>query len=175
MALIVPVLAYLMLGAADLGRAFYLNVEISGASRAGMRAGVADPGNDIGLSARSEPNSAIPNNAATWGSTGPGGTSADCTSGTQQCGDPNGCPTSVFTGNPSQLACFAVRSGTYTAGSGCSFTGSSWNTRPASGSDGCLGVRVVYKFTPVTPFIAQLAGSGGTFYLTVDTSGLELY
>jgi hypothetical protein len=35
-------------------------------------------------------------------------------------------------------------------------------------------VRVVYKFTPITPLIAQF-GSGGSFYLIEETYGLELY
>ena len=36
-ALILPFLTLLTLGAADLGRAFYLHLEITGAARAGMR------------------------------------------------------------------------------------------------------------------------------------------
>jgi hypothetical protein len=32
----------------------------------------------------------------------------------------------------------------------------------------------VYKFTPVTLLIAQF-GSGGSYYLTEETYGLELY
>jgi hypothetical protein len=35
-------------------------------------------------------------------------------------------------------------------------------------------VRVVYKFTPITPVIAQF-GTGGSFYLTEETYDLELY
>ena len=64
-ALILPFLTLLTLGAADLGRAFYLHLEITGASRAGMRSGIQGTGNDIGGAIRSEPNTAIVNNAAT--------------------------------------------------------------------------------------------------------------
>jgi len=40
MAITLPLIVTLMLGAADLGRAFYLNIEMAGASRAGMREGI---------------------------------------------------------------------------------------------------------------------------------------
>ncbi|MDQ6885019.1 MAG: pilus assembly protein [Candidatus Dormibacteraeota bacterium] len=168
--LVIPILAWLMLGAADMGRAYYLSVEISGSARAGLRAGITGGQQDIGLALRSEPNSAIPNSAAAWGSYA----TANCTASVQTCGSTSGCRPSDFTGN--QTACFAVRTGTYAAG-GCTFpVAGGWNTRPASNSDGCLGVRVVYKFQPATPLIAQLAGgSGGYFYLTADNDSLELY
>src|SRR6202022_4982762 len=91
-----PRLGLLMLGSADLGRAFYLKLEMSGASRAGMRMAVLGGVVDIGNAVRSEPNSAIPNTAAAWGSMAPGGTYADCTSNAQKGGDPTGCrPRSV--------------------------------------------------------------------------------
>ncbi len=178
LALILPVLTMLMLGAADLGRAFYLDIEISGASRAGMRNGVLNGNTDIGAATRSEPNSAIQNNAATWGDTGPGGINdCDPNAPTHGCGDPSGCPPSVFTGT--RLACFAVR--TCTLSNGVTTCGGAWGTRPAQGSDlgsppsnQVLLIHVVYKFIPVTPFIANFA-PGGTFYLTTDTLGLELY
>src|ERR1700736_730009 len=96
MALIVPFLTLLTFGAADFGRAFYLHLEITGAARAGMRDGIQGNGHDIGDATRSEPNTAIPNTAAAWGSTGPGG-SYDCNPGSagHSCGDPNGCPASA--------------------------------------------------------------------------------
>jgi Flp pilus assembly protein TadG len=172
-ALILPFLTLLTLGAADLGRAFYLHLEITGASRAGMRSGVQGTGNDIGDAVRSEPNTAIANNTATWGATGPGG-SYDCSPGptVRPCGDPNGCPSTAFT--TGQLACFAVRTCTITSGA-CSLYGS-WQSRPPGGGSGptAFVVRVVYKFTPITPVIAKF-GSSGSFYLLEETYGLELY
>ncbi len=172
-ALVVPLLLFLMLGAADLGRAFYFNLEISGASRAGLRTGVQIAVTDIGQVLRSEPNNSIPNDATTWGQTGAGGTYSNCTSdpATQKCGDPTGCPPASF--QPGQVACFAVRPCTITNNSCGSF--GPWGVRPDSGSDLGLDVRVVYKFIPVTPLVANLAGSAGLLYLTVDTYGLELY
>jgi Flp pilus assembly protein TadG len=172
-ALILPFLTLLTLGAADLGRAFYLHLEITGAARAGMRDGIQGAGNKIGDATRSEPNTAIPNTATAWGSTGPGG-SYDCDTGMagHTCGDPNGCPPSAFiTG---QVACVAVRTCTLTSGS-CSSYGA-WQSRPPGGGTAptALVVRTVYKFTPVTPLIAQF-GSGGSFYLTEESYGLELY
>src|ERR1700680_846624 len=77
MAIVAPVLVLLMLGAADLGRAFYLDIEVTGASRAGVRTAIVAQGPTTGLPARSEPNSAIPNTLPSWGDTGPGGTN-DC-------------------------------------------------------------------------------------------------
>ena len=65
-AMILPVLIYLMLGAADFSRAFYLKLAMAGASRAGMRMAVLGSGNDLGNAVRAEPNSAIPNTAAAW-------------------------------------------------------------------------------------------------------------
>lgn len=172
LALVLPFLTLLLLGAADLGRAFYLKTEITGAARAGMRLGVVGPSNDIGDAVRSEPNSFIPNTPAIWGVTAPGGSQGDCTSGTQVCGDPSGCPTSAFIG--AQVACFAVATCTLNSSGVCATT-PSWQTRPAANSQVALLVRVVYKLTPITPMIATYTGGQGSFYLTVDTWGLEMY
>ncbi len=174
-ALIFPFLALLMLGAADLGRAFYLSIEISGATRAGMRNGIVGTGNDVGDSVRAEPNTAIQNTAAAWGSTGPGGT-ADCNPGSagHSCGDLAGCAPASFATN--QVACFAVRTCSVAGSGSCSATGA-WGSRPAGGGVAPTGlqVRVIYKFTPATPLIASFGGVGGSLYLTRDTYGLALY
>jgi Flp pilus assembly protein TadG len=175
-ALILPVLVLLMLGSADLGRAFYLKLEMSGASRAGMREAVLGSVIDIGNAVRSEPNSAIPNTAAAWGSMGPGSSNADCTSNTQRCGDPSGCRPGSATawGGVNQQACFAVRTClNWTNGACVSY--SAWGTRPNAGADQAVEVFVVYRFLPATPLIANFAGGTGTFYLTADTMGLQLY
>jgi TadE-like protein len=175
-ALILPVLVLLMLGSADLGRAFYLKLEMSGASRAGMRMAVLGGVVDIGNAVRSEPNSAIPNTASAWGSMAPGGSYADCTSNTQRCGDPSGCRPGSATawGGVDQQACFAVRTClTWTNGSCASY--STWGVRPNAGADQAVEVFVVYRFLPATPLIANFAGGTGTFYLTADTLGLQLY
>jgi len=172
MALAVPILLYLLLGGADLGRAFYFSVEMAGASRVGMRAGALNIGTDLGATLRSEPNSAIPNNTATWGDTGPGGLNADCSSASQKCGDPSGCATSVFTGT--RAACFAVRTCTMSGGN-CAAPFGTWQSRPGASSELGLDVIAVYKFIPVTPFVSQLAGAAGAFFLRSETFGLELY
>jgi Flp pilus assembly protein TadG len=173
-ALILPVLVLLMLGSADLGRAFYLKLEMSGASRAGMRMAVLGGVVDIGNAVRSEPNSAIPNTAGAWGSMAPGGANADCTSNTQRCGDPTGCRSASAWAGVDQQACFAVRTCTnWTNGSCASY--SAWGVRPNAGADQAVEVFVVYRFLPATPLIANFAGGTGTFYLTADTLGLQLY
>jgi Flp pilus assembly protein TadG len=175
-ALILPVLVLMMLGSADLGRAFYLKLEMSGASRAGMRMAVLGGVVDIGNAVRSEPNSAIPNTAAAWGSMAPGGANADCISNTQKCGDPTGCrPGSASAwGGLNQQACFAVRTCTnWTNGSCASYT--AWGVRPNAGADQAVDVFVVYRFLPATPIIANFEGGSGAFYLTADTLGLQLY
>jgi Flp pilus assembly protein TadG len=180
MALIVPVLALLMLGAADFGRAFYLQIEISGASRSGMRQGVINGSTDIGNSIRSEPNSAIANNTTVWGDTGPGGVNdCDPTQPAHKCGDSRGCTSAAFTGAPGRLTCFAVRICSQVNGQTTCPPGG-WQTRPAQASDGTgtnqvLDVRVVYRFAPTTPMIAKFTQDGSAFYLTVDEFGLELY
>jgi Flp pilus assembly protein TadG len=180
LALILPVLALLMLGATDLGRAFYLSIEISGASRSGMRQGVINGTTDIGNAARSEPNSAIANNQATWGDTGPGGNNdCDSTQAGHKCGDATGCAAAAFNSPAGRLTCFAVRTCS-SAGGVITCPAGGWQTRPASAADATgnnqvLDVRVVYKFAPATPIIATFTGNGTAFYLTVDEYGLELY
>jgi len=171
MAIVAPVLVMLMLGAADLARAFYLDIEVTGASRSGVRAAIINSATDIGLAVRSEPSSTIPNDTTNWGDTGPGGNNdCDPNAPSHACGDPSGCPPSVFSG--SRIACFAVRTCILSNGN-CTF--GNWNTRPASDPNGAVQVIVVYKMTPVTPAIAALAGGSGYFYLTAGTVGQELY
>jgi hypothetical protein len=171
-ALIFPMLLLLMLGSADMGRAFYLKLEMSGASRAGMRMAVLGQNVDIGNAVRAEPNSAIPNTTAAWGLTGPGGSNGDCQSATQRCGDPNGCPPSAFA--VGQQACFAVRTcANWTNGACAAY--SAWNVRPSAGVDQAVEVLVIYKFTPATPLMANFTGGTGSFYLPGDTLGLQLY
>ncbi len=169
-ALIAPILLLLMLGAADLGRAFYFSIEISGASRAGMRTGILNLATDIGVAVRSESNNAIPNDIATWGSTGPGGVNADCASATQKCGDPSGCVAASFA--PGQLACFAIRWCTMSGGT-CTAPYGPWASRP--GTNQGLQVHVVYVLQALTPLISNFAGSGGVFLLSSDVIGPELY
>lgn len=173
MAIVVPVLVMIMLGTADLGRAFYLNLEVTGASRSGARAAIVSQGTDIGLAVRNEPSSTIPNDTTSWGDTGPGGGN-DCnpTASGHQCGDPAGCAPSSFAA-PGRIACFAIRSCTLNNGN-CTF--GSWGSRPQPGPNTAVQVRVVYKMTPVTPLVTAMASAtGGFFYLTDDTTGQELY
>ena len=179
MALFAPLLFLLVLGTADFGRALDLKIEMTGASRAGMRTGIAGGSNDIGAAVRSEPNAAIKNDAATWGAMAPNGATpgtADCSSGAASCGDTNGCaPASFATGTS---ACFAIRScprvlgNTFaTATPPCS----AWGVRPASQSGDALEVKVVFRFAPFTKPIAAYAGSGGYFFLAGDTFAVEGY
>lgn len=178
-ALILPLIIFLMLGSADLGRAFYLKLEMSGASRAGMRMAVLGQAVDIGNAVRAEPNSAIPNSYAAWGltaQTNQGGTNGDCTSASQRCGDPGGCDrgsASAWT-LASQQACFAVRTCLSWSNGVCS-SFSSWGQRPNAGQEFPIQVRAVYRFSPATPLMAAFAGAGGSFYLVSDTIGLQLY
>jgi Flp pilus assembly protein TadG len=170
--IVAPVLVLLMLGAADLGRAFYLDIEMTGASRAGVRSAIVDSATDIGLAVRNEPNSAVPNDVASWGDAGPGGNyDCDPNAPSHQCGDPSGCPPSTFTGT--RVACFSVRTCTLNNGV-CTY--GAWGSRPATDPNGAIQVRVVYKMTPVTPAIAALTSTtGGFFFLTAETTAQELY
>ena len=63
---------------------------------------------------------------------------------------------------------------TITSGACASYGG--WQSRPPGGGAAptAIVVRTVYKFTPVTPLIAQF-GSNGSFYLQEESYGLELY
>jgi Flp pilus assembly protein TadG len=171
MAIVLPLIVMLMLGAADLGRAFYLDIEMTGASRAGMREGIQGTASDLGNSVRNEVFDAIDNTQVVWGSTGPAGAYDGCGSAGAACGDPTGCLDNVFTGT--RQACFAVRTCTIINGA-CSSYGV-WGSRPSQGSNQALVVRVVYHFLPITPLISSLTGSNGAIDLTSDTYGLELY
>ena len=180
-ALVLPVLILLMLGSADLGRAFYLKLEMSGASRAGMRMAVLGQTVDLGDAVRAEPNSAIPNSYAAWGlmaATTAGGTNGDCSSAaaTQRCGDPSGCDRGSATAwsVAGQQACFAVRTCLSWLNGICSGY-SAWGQRPAAGVDQPIQVRTVYRFVPATPIIAAFTGGNGAFYLVAETTGLQLY
>jgi Flp pilus assembly protein TadG len=172
-ALVLPLLLIITLAASDLAQAYTYASDVAGASRAGMRAGIQGDTFDIGDAVRSEPNSVVADTVAAWGSTGPAQTYDHCgTSGA--CGDPNGCPSSAFVSG--QAACFAVHACVIVSNQ-CT-TYSSWGVRPESStsSNGSgLEVVVVYKFKPLTPLMAQFAGSGGALYLTSKTQGLELY
>jgi Flp pilus assembly protein TadG len=178
-ALTLPVLLLLVFGITDLARAFYYSIEISGATRAGVREAIITEITDIGDAIRSEPNSAIANTTANWGDTGPGGANADCTSGagSQHCGDPNGCPASVFTGT--RIVCFAIQTCTLSnVDNGTCTSYGAWGTRPTVSASGIRGVRVivVYKFTQITPVIGQLLPlTNGFLRLSQSSVGDELY
>jgi Flp pilus assembly protein TadG len=189
-ALILPLLVLVALGATDLSRGYYMSDEITGASRAGVRAGIQSDSIDIGDSIRSEPNTAIPNTVAAWGNEGAGQANANCAGATTACGDPNGC-TSSSVWKPGQLACFAVRSCRLNNVSGSKYTCaagsySAWQVRPQPCAGGVCGagvqgpngdaldIVVVYRFHPSSVPIANFV-SGGTFLLRAETQGLELY
>jgi len=184
-ALALPVILLLVLGVTDLARAFYFSIETSGAARAGLRSAIVLETTDIGDAVRGEPNSAVPNTVEVWGDTGQGQTNADCTStvGSQRCGDPNGCPPSVFTQssgvNKGRIACFAVRACRLSnVDYGTCASPGAWNTRPTSTTANTRAIEVVvfYKFTPVTPLIASfLGGSNGFILLRQSATGNELY
>jgi hypothetical protein len=173
MALIGPLLFLMVLGAADFGRALDLKIEMTGASRAGVRTGIAGGSNDIGNAVRGEPNSAIPDNTTAWGSSvGPGGPN-DCSSLSTGCGDPNGCVAASYA--VGQLACFAVRDCPHAlVGNTYDCAGHVWGSRPASTSGDALEVLVVYRYSPLTSVLAAFA-KNGSIYLPGDTLGVETY
>ena len=180
-ALIIPLLFLVLIGTADMARGFYLKVEIAGAARAGVRSGVGGSGHDLGSAIRNEPNSAIVNSTAVWASTGPAATYAQCDQGSafQNCGDPNGCSTTLTDWSGGRIGCFSIRACAAQAQGG-SQTGSlysncqPWGSRPTPGSGDALQVRVVYKFTPSMP-AAGAFGQNGSLYLTSDLVGIEVY
>jgi hypothetical protein len=178
-ALLLPVMLLLFLGTVDLARGYYLSIETSGAARSGARAAVVSDTSDIGDAIRSEPNTAIANTQATWGDTWKDQVNGCTPTTSTKCGDPNGCPPSVFTGT--RLACFAVRTCTLSSGGDvgtCSSYSASWATRPASGTGAphAVQVLVVYKLAPVTPLLGELTqNTGGNLYIKNYALGNELY
>lgn len=178
-ALVVPLLFLLLIGVADLARGFYLKIEIAGATRAGVRSGIGGEGHDIGGAVRSEPNSAIVNSTAIWGTAGPGAAYGQCDQGSafQNCGDPSGCGVALTDWSGGRTACFAIRACApqAVAGGGSAFSNCrAWGTRPAPGSGDGLQVHVVYRFVPSMP-AAGAFGQSGALYLTSDLVGIESY
>ncbi|TMB87493.1 MAG: hypothetical protein E6J37_10050 [Chloroflexi bacterium] len=175
--IIVPVLVLFVLLTVDVGRAYFEAIDAAGAARAGVRMGIISDTSDIGGSLRDEPNSGIPNTVAAWGPVGPGQPQGVCTNAGSVCGDPSGCIASSFSGT--QIACFAIRTCNLSSGGdlgGCAFYGP-WGFRPGAGGGHGLQIKVVIKFTAVTPALAQIAGaaSQGVIYLVQSTIGEELY
>ena len=171
--LLTPALIIFVLLTVDVGRAFWETIDAAGAARAGARMGIISDTADIGNAIRDEPNTGIPNTVAAWGAEGPGTTWGTCTTANGNCGDPNGCAASSFSGT--QIACFAIRSCTLSSGldlGSCSNYGP-WGLRPVSAGRG-LQVVVVIKFPAVTPALSSFV-NGGTLYLTQTSLGNELY
>jgi hypothetical protein len=176
-AILTPVLLLFVLLTVDVGRAYWQAIDGAGAARAGVRMGVISDTSDIASAVRDEPNSGIPNTLAAWGAEGPGQTWGTCTASAGTCGDPNGCVSTSFSGL--QIACFAVRTCNLSSGGDlgdCASFGP-WGQRPVDGTGHGLQVRVVIKFTSVTPALAQIAGaaSHGVIYIVQSATGEELY
>jgi TadE-like protein len=175
--IIVPVLVLFVLLTVDVGRAYFEAIDAAGAARAGVRMGIISDTSDIGGSIRDEPNSGIPDTVAAWGPNGPGQPRGVCTSAGSTCGDPGGCVAASFTGT--QIACFAIRTCTLSSGAdlGSCIAYGPWGLRPAAGGGHGFQVKVVVKFTAVTPALAQIAGaaSQGIIYLIQTAIGVELY
>ena len=176
-AILTPVLLLFVLLTVDVGRAYWQAIDAAGAARAGVRMGVISDTSDIGSAVRDEPNSGIPNTVAAWGAEGPGQTWGTCTTGSGTCGDPAGCQSTSFSG--SQVACFAVRTCELSSGGdlGSCISYGPWGLRPVDGTGHGLLIRVVIKFTSVTPALAQIAGaaSHGVIYIVQAAIGEELY
>jgi Flp pilus assembly protein TadG len=173
--LITPVLLLFVLLSVDLGRAYFMAVDASGASRAGVRMGIISDTSDIGEAIRAEPNTGIPNTLAAWGSVGPGTANGTCVTASGTCGDPNGCVSTSFSG--AQFACFAVRGCNLSAGGdlGTCTSYGAWGIRPQLGSPSHgLVIKVVIKFSAVTPALGVIVPSG-LLYLTQNSVGEELY
>jgi len=174
-AVTVPVMMLFVLLTVDVGRAYWESIDAAGATRAGARMAIISDTSDIGSAVRDEPNSGIPNTVAAWGATGPGQAQGTCVNANQTCGDPSGCPPSAFFG--SRIACFAVRTCSLSGGGdlGTCLSYGAWGQRPEPGGGHGLQVRVVIKFSAVTPALAQIVGPGGSIYLTQNAIAEEVY
>lgn len=173
--LLTPALLLFVLLTVDVGRAYFEAVDAAGAARAGVRMGIISDTSDIGEAVRAEPNSGIPDTVAAWGAQGPGQPQGTCTNAGATCGDPSGCTAAAFNG--SQFACFAVRACTLGGGGdfGTCIAYGPWGIRPQGGSaQHGLQVKVVIKFSAVTPALSVIVPSG-LLYLTQSAYGEELY
>jgi hypothetical protein len=175
--IIAPVLVLFVLLTVDVGRAYFEAIDAAGAARAGARMGILSDTSDIGGALRDEPNTGIPNTNAAWGSVGPSQPRGICVDPAATCGDPSGCVAASFTGN--QIACFAIRTCNLSSGGdlGTCVGYGGWGFRPEVGTGHGLQIKVVIKFTAVTPALAQIAGavSQGVIYLVQTSTAEELY
>jgi hypothetical protein len=184
-ALLVPILLMLAIGTYDLGRGIADTTVVAGQVRAGLRTVQNNPVSDVGSAVRAEGASTIPNTKDTWGLVGFGNLDdCDPTQPTHTCGDPLGCASSSSfwttpgnNGGPLPTGCFAVTKCTInnsTVPPTCPYT-TPWGTRPAANTTGVAVVlRVVLKYTPVTPLIPFIL-PGAKFYLQRDGVALPLY
>ena len=188
-ALLAPILVVLAVGTFDMGTTVADTAVVAGQVRAGLRTVQNNVTTDVGTSVRGEDTPSILNNVANWGQTGPGNVNdCDPTQVSHNCGDPQGCvaTSSHWTtpgagGAPNPIACFAVTycyyTGTPPAGEvSCPVPPSrTWGTRPVDETSNiAIVLRVVIKFTPVTPMMRQFT-SGGSISVTRDGYALPLY
>ena len=113
LAVMLPILVVLSLGAADLGRIVSSAGVAAEQVRVGLRYGSEGIVRDIGAQIRKEAGNAYPDTTAVWGlDSATGADGALCGSATgEQCGDPNACVSSSdfwSAANGSPSACFAV-------------------------------------------------------------------
>ena len=161
-ALVAPVLIALALGIFDLGRFIGQQSIATSMAYAGIQEAAPSSGSgfaNISSAIVTEANNAsVPNTSAAWGAVYPGGLD-DCKGG-HVCGDPSQCASSYFSG--SIVACFSYGD-CASVGSSCN-PGATWGTLTAPPAAGAVAViKVVIKFTPITPFVKSVAGA--IFYL----------
>lgn len=197
LALSIPVLILIVLGTVDLGRAFYVNLPVTGMASVGAQVGATSSTADVGLAVRQESN-IVPDTAVAWGNvyydSSTKGANSTCNTtpatGTQAqpCGDPHGCQTSGSTdafSSASRIACFAVGMCTLDANHDGQCTSAvTWQARPPAGAtsggapstNAALVVKVVYAFTPSTPLIANFfRATGSILYLSQTAVITEQY
>ncbi len=191
--LTLPLVVLLSMGGTDLGRAWQTHVAVTSAANQGVATAAQSATSDIGSVVRTQ-NTAMPDDLTTWGSLASG----DCSA---TCGDQHGCTpassfwTSAQAGHPQPVACFAIQSctidtsptstntGQCTTIQGCTSATGGWGSRPAAGSAAastpCLNaiqVTVVYRFTPMTPLIANyFSNTSNMLFITTTATALELY
>lgn len=175
LALVAPVLIALSLGIFDLGRFVAQQSVVTGMAYAGLQTANASASSDVAAAIRSESEGRTVSPTA-WGNGNASGTAA-CQTG-ETCGDSNSnnpCAAgSAWWSVAGTTACYSM--GTCTL-SGSTCTVSNWGlayaSRPIAGTSDVLVIKVVLKFTPITPFVSSVAGS--VFYVSSTQEQSQTY
>lgn len=163
-ALALPVLLTLALGTFDLGHIVADRTVVTAEANAGATQAVTSQTSDVGTAIRNASTTLA--SATQWGN-GNSGSADDCATASpaHPCGDTGQCASgSAWWNTAGTVGCFSLGHCTLVTGATSTCTPAAWgdlqSARPTAGGTTQLVVRVVIRFTPVTPFVKNLQPTG---------------